>query len=161
MPTSELYDIAVELDMIQDMDAYLSDLDPAGDDSEHRVKQHVRHQGSDINLSEFSSKMALHHYIRYAMAVVRLKAQFFDGWRSIKNLPRIAHYTKKAAGKFAAYWYTYAKDAILQTESADYRARKQELVERLLHPQRKKKYRNAVKDRSIAPAAEVAAVAAE
>lgn len=132
MPTSEVFDVAVELGMIPDMDAYLSYLDPGEQANEEYLRQHSRYLGSDINLSDFSSKKALIHYVRYQMALVKFRAQFLDGIESWRNLQAILAHGKVAASELAKHYLQVVVDRLTQPESPEFKEKKRVMQERLL-----------------------------
>jgi anaerobic magnesium-protoporphyrin IX monomethyl ester cyclase len=132
MPTSEVFDLAVEYGMIEDMDGYLSYLDPGEQMTEEYTRQHSRYKGSDINLSDFSSKEAMIHYARYQMALVKFKAQFLGGVGSLENLRGIFNYGWEASSQYAQHTVLTVKNTLFAPETQEFIAKKSALLDRLL-----------------------------
>ncbi len=132
MPTSPIFDLVIEMGMISDMDAYMSWLDPGEQAGEERMRTHIRHSGTDINLSDFSSREALIHYVRFQLAMVSFKAQFLGGFAAIRNAPRMAQFAGRAIKELWRHSVQVVRDGLTHPESSEYKAKKAEIKRRLL-----------------------------
>lgn len=73
LPTSEVFERIMAMNLIKDSDAYLTALD-RDVNTYTNLHDRNRHQGADINLSLFSSRQALIRYVRYSINLAKLKA---------------------------------------------------------------------------------------
>lgn len=131
MPATEVYDAMIDLGMIEDMDAYLCYLDPGEQASEEYTRQHSRYKGSDINLSEFSSKDAMIYYVRYQMALVKTRAQLLRPF-GIGMLRDTFKHARAAAAEFTRHHARVVYDFVMRTESAEFKEKKREVKRRML-----------------------------
>lgn len=80
-PTSELYDLARRNNIITDEAAYLEGLNKENAQKlvkGSKFKIALVQMGGNVNMSEFSSLEALLAYVKYSLALVKLKSLFYD-----------------------------------------------------------------------------------
>lgn len=107
-PTSELYALARRHGLIEDEENYLiglSDKKYYGEGVNGftiRIDSLLK-GATNVNLSEFTSKDALLHYVNYSCALVKLQADLFTVERARNNLGRIARNARLIVRHYTAY----------------------------------------------------------
>lgn len=91
-PTSELYDICIKYNLIQNEEQYLSYI--SDDSGKELLKGSVNkialaEIGTDINMSQFSSVNSLKFYVDFMWTIVKLKALLLDKKDMIFNSAKI------------------------------------------------------------------------
>ena len=132
MPSTEVFDAMVELGMIEDMNAYLSYLDPGEQASEEYTRFHSRFKGSDINLSDFSSKEAMIKYVKFQMALVKTKAQFLYYPSSLSSYVQGARYGFTALCELMQHYKLSVYNIVTRSETQEFRDKKVEIKRRML-----------------------------
>ncbi|HYD70494.1 radical SAM protein [Azospirillum sp.] len=117
LPTSEVFDRIVEKGLIPDMDLYLSRLDREAY-SHYFLKNHSKHHGSDINLTDFSSKDALRAFIRYSMALTKVRAWWLSPGLSGRKLGELGRQLRDTAVNGLGYVLLAARDRVLGVPGA-------------------------------------------
>lgn len=126
LPLAEVFERAVGLGMIGDMDAYLSYLGRKTY-SKRFVNSRNIDRGGDINLSDFPSREALVHYVHYSEALVRLRALFLEFSQPFKEWRSVLMQSKNLTRELASYYLSVFKTFFVKNPNDPTAEQKREL----------------------------------